>query len=375
MTRAAEARLNLSGNSHPVLTRFLYALATIQVVWAYHDRVPAYLRLNAYENGFERTPFQTRILMMLVLRWSHHNAFLVRFASVLSNATPIYRTTIRPESLMLAAMDTLGIVLAGWAATCIYEAASERQLLTAYVYPLVLVCCATTYILLPLQSFRFFYDLPSLGFFAMGFYLIYFRKHPLWFALLFVIATVNRETTLLLLLFYVLTGVTGEDGVDWKRAYAPRTLAVVVPLAIYWAAWHVFVGRLFAHNHLEWIRHYVVNAVLLAWPPAWPQMFAAGCYLILPIVLYRRYVKDQTLRMWLWALPAWFGIMFVYGILVEIRIFGELIPYLACMAALIAEQTILAHLPSDTRWQRWSSAEKAATDERNLGSMETGVSR
>ncbi len=373
MTHAEKTQSNSRGNGHSVLIRFLYALATIQVVWAYHDRMPPYLRLDAYENGFERTPFQTRILMMLVLRWAHHCALLVRFAEVLSKVTPIYRTTIRPESLVLVTMDTLGIVLAGWAATRMYEAASERHLLTMYVYPLVLVCCATTYILLPLQSFRFFYDLPSLGFFAVGFYLIYFRKHPLWFALLFIVATVNRETTLLLLLFYVLAAVTKEGGIDWRRAYAPRTLAVVTPLAIYWAAWHVFVGQMFAHNHLEWIRHYVVNTVLVAWPPAWPQMFAAGCYLILPIVLYRRYVKDETLRLWLWALPAWFGIMFVYGILVEIRIFGELIPYLACMAALIAEQTILAHLPakhdgSDSRLQ-------PPADENRLRSMETGVSR
>ena len=375
MTHAEETQSNSRGNGHSVLIRFLYALATIQVVWAYHDRMPPYLRLDAYENGFERTPFQTRILMMLVLRWAHHCAFLIRFAEVLSKVTPIYRTTIQPESLVLVTMDTLGIVLAGWAATRMYEAASERHLLTVYVYPLVLACCATTYILLPLQSFRFFYDLPSLGFFAVGFYLIYFRKHPLWLALLFVVATVNRETTLLLLLFYVLAALTKEGGVDWRRVYAPCTLAVVTPLAIYWAAWHVFVGHMFAHNHLEWIRHYVVNAVLLAWPPAWPQMFAAGCYLILPIVLYRRYVKDETLRLWLWALPAWFGIMFVYGILVEIRIFGELIPYLACMAALIAEQTILSHLPSDTRWQQWSTAKKTPTDKSRLRSMETGVLR
>jgi hypothetical protein len=347
--RTAETGLNSAGNSHPVLVRFLYILATIQVVWAYHDRVPAYLRLDAYENGWERTPFQSRILMMLVLRWSHHSVALNRLAAVLARVTPIYRSRVRPESLVLAAMDTAGIVLAGWVATRIYEAASERHLLTVYVYPLVLVFCATTYILLPLQPFRFYYDLPSLGFFSVGFYLIYFRKHPLWFAALFLVATVNRETTLLLLPFFVLAAVTDGNGIDWSRAYAPRTLAVVLPLALYWVAWHVFVGRLFQHNHLEWIRHYEVNAVLMAWPPVWPQLFAAGCYLILPILIYRRCVRDQTLRLWLWVLPAWFGIMFVYGILVEIRIFGELIPYLACMAALIAEQTILVRIDGGER--------------------------
>ena len=336
-----------AGIGHGILACVLYALATIQLVWGYHSRVPSYLRLDAYENGLERTPFQSRILMMLVLRWAHHSAFMNKLADIVSAGTPIYRSHIRPEAFVLATTDTMGVVLAGWMATRIYEAASERRLLTAYVYPLVLVFCATSYVLLPLQSFRFYYDLPSLGFFSVGLYLIYFRKNPLWFAALFVIATINRETTLMLLWFFVLAAVAEGYAFDWRRAYAPRTLAVVVPLALYWTGWHIFVGRMFAHNHLEWIRHYVVNAVLLAWPPAWSQMLSAGCFLILPILVFRRCVKDATLRIWLWALPAWFGIMFVYGILVEVRIFGELIPYFVCMAALIAEQTILGRIEND----------------------------
>ena len=89
--------------------------------------------------------------------------------------------------------------------------------------------------------------------------------------------------------------------------------------------------------------------MLLAWPPAWPQLFAAGGYTILPIVFYRKRVEDATLRLWLWTLPAWFGLMFLYGIVVESRLYGELIPYLACMGALIAEQSILTHLTMDAQ--------------------------
>ena len=64
--------------------RILYALATIQFVWAYHSRVPPYLHLDRYENGLEVTPCQTRVLMMWLLRWAHHNAFLIRLADLLS---------------------------------------------------------------------------------------------------------------------------------------------------------------------------------------------------------------------------------------------------------------------------------------------------
>jgi hypothetical protein len=305
--------------------------------------------LDRYENGLEVTPCQTRVLMMWLLRWAHHSSFLIRLADLCSRFTPVYRSHIVPETFVLAITDTAGVMLAGWVATRIYDAASDRRLLTPFIYPLVLIFCAVTYVLVALHPRSFYYDLPSLGFFALGLYLIYFRKHPLWFAGLFVVATLNRETTLLLLLFFVFAAMTETGVVDWRRAYAPRTLAVVIPLALYWLAWHVAVNRLFAQNHAAWIPAYKINMVLLAWPPAWPQLFAAGAYTVLPVVLYRQHVRDATLRLWLWTLPAWFGLMFLYGIIDESRLYGELIPYLACMSALIAEQVILARTTIDAK--------------------------
>ncbi len=349
MNSAAQAGRAAGDRKHRAVAWFIYILATIQFVWAYHSRVTPYLHLDRYENGLEVTPCQTRVLMMWLLRWAHHNALLIRVADLLSRYTPIYRSHIAPETFVLAITDTVGIVLAGWVATRIYGAASERRLLTAYIYPLVLVLCAVTYVLVSLHARSFFYDLPSLGFFAVGLYLIYFRKHPIWFAVLFVVATLNRETTLVLLLFFVLAAMTKSGEIDWRRCYAPRTLAVVVPLAIYWMAWHIYINRLYAGNTTAWIPAYKINLVLLAWPPAWPQLFAAGGYLVLPILLYRRRVKDVTLRLWLWTLPAWFGLMFLYGIVLESRLYGELIPYLACMGALIAEQSIMANMRMDAQ--------------------------
>ncbi len=127
---------------HHAVAWIVYTLATIQFVWAYHSRVPPYLHLDRYENGLEVTPCQTRVLMMWLLRWAHHNAILVRVADLLSRFTPIYRSHITPETCVLAITDTLGIVLAGWVATRIYDGASERRLLTPYIYPLVLVLSA-----------------------------------------------------------------------------------------------------------------------------------------------------------------------------------------------------------------------------------------
>jgi len=347
MRSAVEARAVSGKGEHRTLTRVLYLLATIQLVWVYHSRMMPFLHLEKYENGLEVTPCQTRILMMLALRWAHHNRFLIYLADVLSRITPLYRSHLYPETFIFAITDTVGIAVAGWVTTRIYDAASERRLLTAYVYPLMLVFCAVSYVLVALHPYRFYYDMPSLGFFAAGLYLIYFRKHPLLFAVLFVVATLNRETTLLLLLFFVLAAVTDGSAPDWRRVYAPRTLAVVVPLGMYWTGWHIFVNHQFAQNHFARIPAIAINTTLLVWPPAWPQMLAVGCYSILPILVYRTRIQDRTLRIWLWTLPAWFGIMFFYAIVVEIRLYGELIPYLACVAALVMEQGILHRLTSE----------------------------
>ncbi|HET9088626.1 MAG TPA: hypothetical protein VFN53_13995 [Acidobacteriaceae bacterium] len=334
----------------------LYTLATIQVVWAYHSRVPSYLRLDKYENGIEVTPCQTRVLMMLVLRWAHSNTLLVYLANLVSTVTPIYRTHIRPETFVIGLGDMAGIAMAGWVATRIYSAASTRHLLTPYVYGLVLVFCAGQYLLLALHVYRFYYDLPSLGFFSAGLYLIYFRKNPLVFAALFVVATLNRETTLLLLLLFVLASVADGPGIEWRRICAPRTTGTVVPLGVFWCSWHVLVNRHFAHNHFAYIPASLINTVLLFWPPAWPQMLTAGCFSIPLLVAYRKTVRDRTLRLWLWVLPAWFAIIYLFGIIVEVRLYGELIPYFACMAALVAEEAIVSRFQA----QGWSCGSQVA---------------
>lgn len=354
-----EASSIMRSGQRKIVTLLLYAMATIQFAWYYQSRVPAYLHLLKYEQGKERTPFQYRMLMMFPLRWAHQTVFLQHLAEFLSVNVPVFRSTLTPESLLQAFLNTACVAFAGWVATRLYKASSARQLLLPYVYPLFLLMCTCSYIFHLWADFRFFYDLPGLAFFSAGLYLIYFQKSSALFSLVFVIATVNRETTLFLLLFFVLAqGLKGKR-MNWKSAFAWRSFAVWFPLLILWMLWRVYVERRFVHNHFEWIRHYEANAVLLAWPPAWPQILGAGCYLVPLIYIFRSYLKDPVLRVWLWVLPAWCGVMFIYGIINETRIYGELIPYLACIAALIAEEAIVRHLQE----QGWRVGQKAAIEQ------------
>ena len=51
--------------------------------------------------------------------------------------------------------------------------------------------------------------------------------------------------------------------------------------------------------------------------------------------------------------------MFSYGILIETRVFGELIPFVVCSSALILEQSLVAKM--QRRDEHWSSKEEAVS--------------
>ena len=187
------------------LTLLLNAAATLHFVWFYLALVRCYLNLDSYEAGTANTPYQYRLLLMLPLRWAHGSAACQSLAAALTSMRPWFPLGVRPESIVEFPLDVVSVILAGLVARQIYKSASPTSLLTPLVYPLTLLMVAATYAFGTMHRLRFLYDLPSLGFFAAGLYLLYFRK-PRWqFALLFCIATLNRETTLFLLALFVLT--------------------------------------------------------------------------------------------------------------------------------------------------------------------------
>jgi hypothetical protein len=251
---------------------------------------------------------------------------------------------VAPEVLVQAAIDVGCLLLAGWLTTKIYQASSSRRLLTPFVYPLLLVVCGATYVMHTVQNFRFVYDFPSLTFFAAGMYLMYFRWHWAWFAALFCVATINRETTLLLLPLYMLNNAVEEGRFAWVHVFKRQTLAVVAPLGALWIAWQILVQYTFGRNASEFYPRFDWNLKSLVLPLAWPQLLSAGGYLLMFVVVMRRRIADPRLRAWLWLVPVWLVFMFVYGILIETRVFGELIPLIVCATAVIVEEILLARM-------------------------------
>lgn len=322
----------------------LYLLATVQFVWCYLWQVRPYVTTRLYEQGRERMPFQGRLLMVPVMRWAHGLHWAGSLAAAMHTSMYWFPRAMQPEVIVQAIINIACMLVTGAVATDIYRNASPWRLMTPLVYPLVLVLAVATYILHTIQNFRFIYDLPSLALFSIGLWLIYFRKPIWWFAGLFLLATANRETSLLLLAAYLLSAGADEAGFEWRRLASRKTLAVVVPLAIVWSLWQLEVRHLFRANPSEFYPRIWQNIGFLISPRAWPQMLGACCYLLPVIALSRATIRDRQLRAWLWMVLAWFGFMFVYGILIETRVFGELIAYVACASVLMLEESVVVRL-------------------------------
>ena len=320
-------------------------LATAHIVWFYINRVPSYIQLDRYEIGAERMPFQGRLLMEWPLRWAHQSHLAGAFAAWLTAMHLWLPRGVLPEDIVEFIVDFVAVVTAGLVARDLYLFHSRRRRLSAYVYPFFLVMVAVSYCLEAHHFFRFFYDLPSLGLFALGLYLIYQRRSLLLFALVFVVATLNRETSLFLLLFFVLSYCVADGQVVWKRALTWRIGGTATLLAALWLAWHVWIARHFAGLASESAHHVLVNIGFLIWPLCWPQVGGVAAYTLPILLLFKTKTRNTELRLWAWVVPLWAIFMMVFGVISEIRLFGELIPLFVCMGVLLAEERLFAGQP------------------------------
>lgn len=319
----------------------LYLAATVQFVWAYFWITRPYVQTLGYENGLERMPFQGRCLMMLLFRMTHRSSALYATSRMFAHLRYWFPRTVTPEIQVQGFVNLLSVLAAGWFTTRLYLSSSRKGPLVHFVYPLFLVSCGATYLLHTVQNFRYVYDLPSLAFIAAGMYAIRVRVRWAVFAVLFLIATVNRETTLLLLVLYAMDKLIREGSWHGWRARVWPMLGGTLPLLIVWCGWQVFVRHHFAANATEFHPRLRMNAKSLVSPQAWPQLLGACGYLVPLVVLWRGRIADRRLRMWLWLLPVWFAFQFTFGVLIETRISGEMIPLVVCAAACIFETMLL----------------------------------
>ncbi len=252
--------------------------------------------------GTASTPYQYRVL----LPWLVRGALELRL--------------IRPEWEMavFAGIQTLALVALGFV---------FRRYLSRFIADPILasVMALTLYAVLPFNYFNlpyYPYDIPSVLLFTIGLLLIYECRWS-WFFPLFVVATLNRETSIFLAVVSLF--------VLFDR-YPRRTLAAIVGAQVaIWVAIKAFLWVLYQQN--RWMGYGLyqfqlkVNALtLLTYPIKGIIALATWGCLWLAVVIWHRRIRDVQLKRTLWTVPVFIAGMMFAGFVIELRIYGEVLP-------------------------------------------------
>jgi hypothetical protein len=193
------------------------------------------------------------------------------------------------------------------------------------------VAALSLYAILPFNYFNlpyYPYDVPSVMFFTLGLILIHDERWW-WFYPLFVIATLNRETSIFLTVAMVLA-LFDRYGWPTLGALAASQLAI-------WAAIKLVLYALYAQN--RWMGYGLyqfqlkVNlATLYALPIKGIIALATWGCLWLAVLVWRARIRDAFLRRNLWVVPVFIAGMFFVGFIIELRIYGEVLPIVLAAA-------------------------------------------
>lgn len=331
-------KTHTAGKALTPRARWIFVLALVLVTshfsLAYISETAPFLQLRAFAAGLAPQPFQERALMAWLLRGTgsfdspHLEAMLHRLLPALGTA---FNET------------TLVLLLVAWfsmAASILLTRASLIKLTGDAIFSswaafLVPYMAYFTYILNFGPHFLLPYDLPSLFFFCAGFYLLLMRR-PLVLIPLIAIATLNRETAIFLVIFYLLF--------DWPAREDTRRRGVVLGYAMAmlaaWVAMRLIVLHLYGHNPMDagsrvadwklW-----QNLGFLIKPQHWPALASAFGFTWPVVIVGRRFMEPRFLRRGSIAVVLWLLLMLAVGVLIEIRIFGELISYMSLALGVI----------------------------------------
>jgi len=300
---------------------------------SYVGRNRYFLDLHRYTDGKLGVPFQYRTLVAWIFRAIVSNHV---FAAIAAHAPKNYADPYRLAYLVVTIPALLGCVFV--TKSTIYRFTGDAvfsrwsSLLVVYMaYFDLLLTYGLTYTL-P-------YDVPSLLFFCIGVNLVVRQKHWLYY-LIFIPAVFNRETICFLTVFFAVWEWFRLEGDTTRKLL--RILPHVVAQAAIWIAIKLYLFKLYAHNPSEiavnrvFGNELVYNLKEMALPTQWPLLSSNFGFTLPLLIAQRRWIQNRALA-WECAilLPLWLCGMMWVGVVLEIRIFTELIAIMAPAVALI----------------------------------------
>jgi hypothetical protein len=302
----------------------VFALAAM--VFAYwfsilHVRTPEYRTVTFAKmvEGTAWTPQQYRALLPWFVRQSKNSRF-----------SWLNRWTLDQARL---AIDLFSCIALLYAARLFWRALGYQPLHAMAASGLFAVMLPFQFFLPPVRWY-YCYDIAAIAFFTLGLYALLKKAWPLFY-LVFILGTLNRETTAFLVLIYLLVSVGREP---WKRiaGHALAQTAIWVAIKVWlWSVYHQ-TGATYT-DRLDLYKDSVAYNLQLIdrEPHVWIMLAANWAFLwILAFAGWRRIGHPFVARA-LWVVPVFVGAMFFVGELLELRIYSELIPIVAAAALFV----------------------------------------
>jgi hypothetical protein len=275
----------------------------------------SYLDLAAYQRGAAHNPYQERVAMMPLLREAHNSAFAQNFAAKLRKILRVHpHSAFRDVSSEQLASMVTGLVSVYFAvAFAVWY--GRRRFARLWWMPAVIIL-AMLYVT---QAARyesavwFPYDLPQMAVFGIASVLILEGWWPAAFVL-FLIDIPIRETSIYL--------ASIAAAVAFSRRQWKQTIALPIAMFACWLLFRIPIHHMFAHNPNELgVDLYSKRQDLLN-PVHWPQVASAYGFMLLPLLLGRRYLSREQQIFMVGALPCLI-VTLTFAIWHETRVFCE----------------------------------------------------
>jgi hypothetical protein len=327
-----------------VLWWLLLVLTCAHFCLAYLQNSQPFLNLDEYMHGASRLPYQYRALMAWVLQ----EGLRVPRLAVISALLPV---PIRDPRLLIlfvtSWLSLLGSVLFTWRSL---SRLTGNEQYSRWASLLVVYMAYFQFPLVFGLDFLLPYDLPSLFFFCGCLYCIILARMRLFY-LFFVVGTFNRETICMVTLLLVLW--------RWqelrRRGRIAAVGAHVLAQASIWFLINIYLHHLFAGNAPDTAGasfYYKLgyNLRTIIKPQQWPILLSVFGFSLPFVAVWRGWMKNEAMERSIYLLPAWFAVMMMVGVIVEIRIFSELISYMAIAVGLIAYRRLEALQRLGSSW-------------------------
>lgn len=184
-----------------------------------------------------------------------------------------------------------------------------------------------------LSAIYYPYDIPSVLFFTLGLILLY-KKNYLMYYPVFIIATFNRETTIFLTLIYLVTAFE-------KNKITPVLLHCLAQ-AVIWASVKMYLASFYADNPGPgyFVNFMYVNLAMFVNPVNVVRIASSFGFAWIAVIFYFKLITDVFVKKSLIVIFPFFLGMFIVGNVIELRIYGELIPVILSAFLLIVNNLL-----------------------------------